>query len=138
MNLLLIVIAVFLIAHGLIHVYFVTPAPPPGPVKWPFQLDHSWLLAPLGLDRFARPIGMGLLILTVGGFAATALGLLGVPLFHEWWEILALASAAVSFLMLVLFWNLMLVFGIVIDAAIVAAVLWNPSPLQTLGLAVTR
>lgn len=138
MNLLLVLIAVFLIAHGLIHLSYLPAARPRNAPNYPFQLEHSWLLVPLGLDRWARPIGLGLIVLTVGGFSLTALGLLGIPVLAASWQMLAVASAFVSFLLLVLFWNRMLVLGIVIDAAIVVAVLWNPSPLQTLALAVTR
>lgn len=133
MNILLVLIALFLVAHGLIHILFAPASPPKDAKGWPFQINHSWLLAPLGLDRFARPIGMGLVILTVLGFILTGLGLLGVPLLHESWETLALVSAALSFLLLVLFWNRSLVVGVAIDVVIVVAVLWNQSPLRELA-----
>ncbi|HEX6329709.1 MAG TPA: hypothetical protein VF129_00260, partial [Actinomycetota bacterium] len=39
-----IVLALFLIAHGLVHVMFVVPEPDrsAGGLEWPFHKDHSW------------------------------------------------------------------------------------------------
>lgn len=133
MNILFLLFALFLIAHGLMHVYYMTPAPPPGPVQWPFQLNHSWLLMPLRLDNIARPLGILLCLVTIMGFALTGLGMLGIPILNEWWRTLALVSASASLVLLVVFWNWMLVLGIVINGAIIAALLWNESPLRELA-----
>lgn len=129
MNFLLWLVALFLIAHGLIHAMYAAPAPSDSESKWPFQLKHSWLLAPAGLDAWAKPVGTALWILAAAGFAVTGLGLLGIPILHEWWRTLALASAGVSGLLLILFWNPQLVVGVLIDAAIVGVLLWNPAVL---------
>ena len=43
---------VFLIAHALIHVSYLTPPPPrtAGGPEWPFELTRSWLVTGLGID----------------------------------------------------------------------------------------
>ena len=54
MNILLVVVALFLIAHGLIHLLYASPAPTSGQAEWPFRVDHSWLLTRLGLERLGK------------------------------------------------------------------------------------
>ena len=115
----------FLIAHGLIHASFGSPAPPPGPVAWPFALSRSWALTPLGLGESpVRAIGALLWIVTAAAFAAAGLGYLGIPVLSEAWRALALLGAAASLLLLGLFWDPMLVLGVGIDLVIGAALLW--------------
>jgi hypothetical protein len=48
--LLKLLLAGFLFLHGAIHASYVTqrPAPSPRGPAWPFQLERSWLLTPLG------------------------------------------------------------------------------------------
>jgi len=133
MNILLVVVALFLIAHGLIHLSYASPAPTSGQAQWPFRLDHSWLLGPLGLDGWARPLGILLAIVTAIGFGLAGLGLFGIPLLSESWRILTLVSAGASLALLLLFWNRMLVVGIVIDALLIVALLWERSPLANLA-----
>jgi hypothetical protein len=67
-----------------------------------------------------KPIGSVLVVLVVASFVATGFGFLA----HQgWWPPLAIAAAAASFVLLGLFFHPWLTLGLVIDIAIVAAVL---------------
>jgi hypothetical protein len=90
-------IGAFLIAHGLIHTAYGTPPPPPGPVKWPFDLSHSWLLSNLGVGSdILRSLGTVLWLATALAFAAAGLGVFGLPGLHTWWRTIALLASAFS------------------------------------------
>lgn len=114
----------FFLAHGLIHVAYGTPTPPPGPVPWPFDLKQSRLLNRMGLtESVQRGIGRVLWVMALLTFAAAGLGVLGVPLLAAAWQGLALMGAAASLLILTLFWNKMLVVGVLIDIGLCVALL---------------
>ena len=125
-----IVIALLLVAHGLVHALCVSPRPPdkPGAAQWPFDLAHAPALTRLGFGVGAlRAIGGALLVVAVAGFGLAALGLLGfVPsLFLP----AIVVGAGASIVMLVLFFNHRLALGLVIDAVLLWAVLangWRP------------
>lgn len=126
----LLVIA-FLVAHGLIHASFLQPAPTPksGAPIWPFDLTHSWLLSPAGVDApMTRLIGIALLVIVIAGYAAAALAVAGIgsaSLFVPG----ILAGSAASLLMLALFFDLWFLLGSAIDVALIGAVVmagWRP------------
>lgn len=125
-----VLVAVLLVAHALIHLSFVSPRPPArdGGPAWPFALDRSRLLARVAPSVSAlHAIGITLLALVLGGYAAgvvAALGFGGSTLFA-----LGVAVGSVgSLAMLVVFFHPWLTIGIVIDVALLAAVLagWYP------------
>jgi hypothetical protein len=117
------VLAFFLGMHGLIHLGYVTPAPPDP--KYPFSLSKSWLMTSLGLPGpTVRAIGIILSALTVIGFMLTGLATAGVVVPQGWWTRLTMFSAAASLLLLILFWHTWLVLGILIDLALMGAILW--------------
>ena len=88
--------------------------------EWPFVLTRSWLLTPLGLNaNTIKAIGTGLWILTVVGYVLAGLGFLGVPVLQSVWQSLTVAASITSLVLLVLFWHLWLVLGIVIDVALI-------------------
>ena len=124
-------LAAFLTAHGLIHLSYLTPAPPQtadGPA-WPFHLQGSWLSAALDLDPSrVRMVGGLLVAATVGLFVASALATLGwVP--ASWWSALVISAASVSLVALAVFFHPWLVLGMVIDIILLLAVLvlgWVP------------
>lgn len=126
-----IVVALFLAAHGLVHAsYAQTPKPAAGNgPAWPFYLDHSWLLTPLGLDAGAtRAVGLLLIAVVVAGYAVAALGVLGIAPGPSFVPAVVGASVA-SAALLALFFTPWIVLGFAIDAALVGAVLvanWRP------------
>ena len=126
-----IVVALFLAAHGLVHVSYAQQpaAPKPGAPAWPFYLDHSWLLTPLGLEATAtRLVGLVLLAAVVAGYAAAALTVLGLAP-ASWFVPSVVGASVVSAAMLVLFFTPWIVLGFVIDAALILAVVaaeWQP------------
>ncbi|HEX6261806.1 MAG TPA: hypothetical protein VF097_03040 [Actinomycetota bacterium] len=109
-----IVLGVFLIAHGLVHVMFVVPEPAreEGGLEWPFHLDRSWALSGLGSGP-ARAIGILLMIATIAAFAVAGIALLADL---GWWSGAAIAGAAASTALLGLYFHPMLVLGLAINA----------------------
>ncbi len=123
-----IVLALFLAAHGLIHLGYVTPAPPDP--KYPFKLDQSWLITSLHVETgIARLLGTALGALTVLGYALAALAIMGIVVPEAWWQPLTVVSSALSLLLLILFWHPWLVIGVAIDVFLLLALLvfhWQP------------
>jgi hypothetical protein len=118
-----ILFGVFLIAHGLVHALYTSPRPPDAGDTWPFDLDHSWLLGGAG-TALRRGIGKVLWVTALAGFVLTGLGVSGVPLLADMWRTLAIVSAGVSLLLMLIFWHRWLTFGVLIDLAILAVVWW--------------
>jgi hypothetical protein len=77
-----------------------------------------------------RSLGSLLVVLATVGFMAAGLGLLGVPLLHEWWIPLTVFSAAVSLPLFVLFWHPWLIVGAALDLAILASATWLRWPAE--------
>lgn len=125
-------LAAFLLAHGAIHLSFLSPRPPAtaGGPAWPFEIAHSWLLSPLGMSADAiRPVGLGLMAVTMGAFALAALSVFGVLPAGAWAATVAL-GAGTSIVLLVLFFDPWLVLGLAIDAVLLWAVIvahWVPA-----------
>lgn len=127
-------LAAFLIAHGAIHLSYLSRRPPAaasGP-SWPFALDRSWVLSPLGLGRDAmRGVGLALAVVTLAAFTVAAAVVLGlVP--QALWSATVTLGAASSIALLVLFFHPWLVLGVAIDLAVLAAGLvarWTPESL---------
>lgn len=124
-------IAAFLLAHGLIHGSFLAPHPPvtAGGPAWPFELGKSWLLQPLGLDSEAtRMVGMALIALTIGAFALAALAAIGI-LPGGLWPPSVTIGAVASIAVLALYFSPWFVVGVGIDLVLLWAVLlqsWAP------------
>lgn len=121
-----IALAVFLVFHGLIHLGYFSPAP--ADPKYPFSLNNSWLVNGVGSST-AHTLAVVLGIAAVGGFVLTGLAAAGIVVPQSWWLPLIVLGSLASLLMLVIFWNNMLVLGIVIDVVLLVAVLglgWQP------------
>lgn len=124
----------FLLAHGLIHVMFVTPAPASagtaGGDAWPFDMARSWLVTDANLDLGpVRLLGAALVVVVAGSFLLAGLATVGVVVPSGWWQPLVLVSAAASVALLAMFFNPQLVLGLAIDAVLVWAVVtsvWVP------------
>lgn len=128
MNLLL---AALLFGHALIHVSYITPAPPQtatGP-SWPFRLTGSWLLNLLRMDAgAATALGRTLVSATVFALTLASLAMAGL-LPAAWWPLLVATGSVLSMATLVTFFHPWLVLGLVIDAALLWGTLvagWAP------------
>lgn len=124
-------LAMFLIAHGWVHIMYVMPRPQStaassGRAEWAFDLNYSWLA---GNVPAMRALGLGLVSLTVVGYALA--GLASIPLLVpvDLWAALVVASSLLGGLLVILFFNRMLIIGLVVDVLLLAAVLftgWRP------------
>ena len=126
-------LAAFLAAHALIHVSYLTPAPPrtAGGPEWPFEMTRTWLLSGIGLDpALVRTVGTALVIVTIALLLAAALATAGWLVPASLWQVLLVAGAAASVLTLALFFHPWIVLGFAIDAALLWAALvagWVPA-----------
>ena len=125
-------LAGFLVAHALIHLSYLTPAPPrtAGGPEWPFELTRSWLVTGLQLDPgLVRTSGTALVAGTATLLAAAGLATAGWLIPAGWWEGLVLSGVGLSILTLGFFFHAWLILGVAIDAALLWAVLvggWQP------------
>jgi hypothetical protein len=129
-----ILLAAFLLAHGLIHASFLSPRPSAtaGGPAWPFDLGRSWILSPLGApSRVTRVLGLALVVATVGGYALAAVVALGVGPGGLWIPAVIL-GAAPSLALLLLYFHPWLALGVAIDVVLVWVVTvgaWTPRAL---------
>jgi hypothetical protein len=120
------IFGIFLVAHGLIHASYLTPAPAqsPGGPQWPFELGRSWLVTGFGLDAgMVRGLGVVLVAITVVAFAGAGLAWLGLIVPLSWWPALTVIGAAASAALLALFFHPWIALGFVIDAVLLWLVL---------------
>ena len=127
------IVAIFVILHGLTHsIMAMVPNPnaPDAGVATFFSGIGSWLLTGLGLSESTTKTSAILLsVIATIGFVAAGLALFGVLVPFDWWRILAIASAVVSLLLVVIFWHPYLIVGLLIDAAVLVTLIftkWSP------------
>jgi hypothetical protein len=116
MTLVRIAAGVLLLAHGLVHLLYLADDVPE------FSLDRSWLVP----DAARRPLALGLVATTIAAFAILALAVWGVPGLSAAWPALTVVACMLSMVLLILFWNTWLVFGIGIDIALLAVAVIRP------------
>jgi hypothetical protein len=128
-------IGLFIIAHGLVHAGLAAAPVPDDPDSNPGAFftspERSWLLPKLGIKpSTVQWIGIGLVAMAILGFILAGLGVFGVPGLDQIWRTTAVVSAAVSLLLLGLFWHPWLIVGVLIDIGIIFSLLWAnwPSP----------
>ena len=123
-----IILALFLVAHGLIHLGYVTPAPPDP--KYPFRFEKSWLITSLHIETgLVRMMGTALGALTALGYVLAALAIMGVIMPGALWQPFTLGASVLSLLTLILFWHPWLVLGVAIDVFLLLALVvlhWQP------------
>jgi hypothetical protein len=103
------VVAGVLLAHGLVHLLYPAPDVPE------FSIGRSWLLP----EPARRPVALMLMAATVAGFALVALAVWGVPGLSAAWPAFTIVACVLSMALLAVFWDTVLVIGIVIDVALV-------------------
>jgi hypothetical protein len=118
-----IVVGILLIAHGLVHLLYLAPDVPQ------FSIKESWLVP----ESASRPLAMVLMWATVGAFALLGLAVWGVPVLTEAWPGIAIVASVLSLALLVAFWNWSLIFGVLIDVALIAAAVIRPEWTDRIG-----
>lgn len=121
-------LAIFIIAHGLVHsILAIAPDPAdPNPKPGVFftSVDRSWLLPQLGLSASAvQWIGITLVVLSTLGFVLTGLGVFGVAGLSVVWRTVAIISAGISLVLLITFWHPWLPVGVLIDIGLLVALI---------------
>jgi len=123
-----VIAGIFLMMHGLIHLlYFGQSARKfelqPGMI-WP---DGSWIFSKLLGDNSTRMLASIICILVAAGLV---MGGVGIFFGQSWWRTVVVASAAISGVLYILFWNGRLQhldnqggIGLLIDVVILMAVL---------------
>lgn len=127
------VLGAFLLGHAIVHIGFVSPAPPrtaDGP-EWPFEMTRSWLVTVVGLSPdIVRALGTLLVAMTVVLLASAGPASLGWLVPAGAWPLLVTGGAVASLLTLAVFFHPWLLAGLAIDAALLWAVLvvgWSPT-----------
>lgn len=122
-TLLRIVIGVLLIAHGLVHLLYLTDDVPE------FSLERSWLVP----ESARRPVAMVLMWATVATFALLGLAVWSVPGLAGAWPGIAIVASVLSLALLVAFWSWSLIFGVLIDVALIAVAVIRPEWTDRIG-----
>jgi fatty acid desaturase len=128
-----ILIALFLIAHGLVHGGLAAAPDPDDPGSNPGAFftspDRSWLLSKLGFNpSWVKWLGIGLVAAATLGFVLAGMGVFGIPGLAEVWRTIAVISAGLSLILLILFWHPWLILGVLIDLGIIISLLWMNWP----------
>ncbi len=125
------IVAIFLILHGVTHsIMAMVPNPKASEPAFAtfFSGFGSWLFTGLS-ESASKPISTTLAVIATLGFIATGLALFGVLIPFDWWRTLAIASAVVSLVLVFAFWDMYLIVGLLIDAAVLVTLLftkWSP------------
>lgn len=131
-----VIIAFFLIAHGLIYYSLTTvPLPKPGELRTPYwpslkreAIDTQWLAARLGLGSgMVRTVGWMMVLVATVGFVLVGLGVLGVPGLKFIWQPVAVIAAVDSLLLFAFYWHSWYVVGAAINVAVLLAI-WQSWP----------
>jgi hypothetical protein len=126
-----ILFALFLIAHGWIHMSLASvPTPQPGALRTPFfpswwrnAADPQWPVRRLGVpDTTARTLGWLLWLLVTALYALAGLALIFVPGQVVFWQACTVGASLLSLVLLGLYWHPWLPVGIAIDIALLAAI----------------
>ena len=121
-------LAIFIIAHGLVHaILAVAPNladPNAKPLAFFTATERSWLLPQFGLNASTiQWVGIILVALSTLGLILAGLGIFGVAGLIVIWRTVAILSAVISLLLLVIFWHPWLPVGILIDIGTLGSLL---------------
>lgn len=127
-----ILLVVFLLAHGWVHMSLSwVPAPQPGALRTPFfpawwrtSVDPAWPASKLGMaPEITRPVGWVLWVLVVVLYSLAGLTLLFAPSSAALWQGGMVGASILSLILLALYWHPWLPVGVLIDLALIATVL---------------
>jgi len=126
-------LAIFVIAHGLVHAILAVAPNPADPNAKPLAFftaaERSWLLPQFGLNAATiQWVGIILVGLSTLGFIFAGLGIFGVTGLSTVWRTVAIISAGISLLLLITFWHSWLPVGVLIDFAVLVALIWAKWP----------
>lgn len=121
--LLRIVVGFLLVAHGLVHLLYLIDDVPE------FSLEDSWLVP----ESVSRSVALALTFATIAAFTLLGLAVWGVPGLTAVWPALAIIGSTLSLLLLIAFWSWSLVFGVLIDVAIIAIAVVRPEWTDRIG-----
>jgi hypothetical protein len=127
-------LAIFIILHGLVHTILAIAPNPADPGAKPGAFftatERSWLLPQFGLNATTiQWIGIILVVLSTLGFILAGLGVFGVAGLGTIWRTIAIISAIISLLLLIIFWHPWLPIGVLIDIGTLITLLvlhWPP------------
>lgn len=134
-----ILLGLFLVGHGLLHLSYVSPAPPPGAGRpgWPFDMARSWLVTDLGMSaNLIRSLGTLLVVVVAVTLGVAGLATMGVLVPQDWWRPLVIVGTVVSAVTLAIFFHPWIVLGFVIDGVLLYFVVvqgWLPFGASTAG-----
>jgi hypothetical protein len=116
-----VLVGLFLVAHGLVHLLYLAPRPADDP-KYPFVPETRWLPRATGMAPGAAKAVAGVLAV----LTAVAFALAGVALWFDAgvWETAAVAGSIVSLALMLLFFHRWLLIGIAIDLGIAGSIWW--------------
>ena len=129
-------ISVLLIVHGLIvagqsagsfGATIPSEVPNPSFVSWfPINMGRSWLFSALGLNNSFPAYRISGMLWLIGGLVLVAAGLsvFGILVPVTWWQGLAIAGAALSLFMLLLYFHPLMIIGIASSVALLIAFGW--------------
>ena len=118
-----IVIGFLLIAHGLVHLLYLMDDLPE------FSLENSWLVP----ESARRPVALVFMWATIAAFTLLGLAVWGVPGLTSIWPALAITGSVLSLLLLVAFWGWSLIFGVLINVALIAVAVIRPEWTDRIG-----
>lgn len=110
-----IVVGGLVIAHGLVHLLYVADDVDV------FTFD-SWAIP----DGASRGVGLVLMWVTVVEFALVGLALWRFPGLSSAWPALTVAASAVSLVLLALYFDVQLLFGMALDVALISIAVVRP------------
>ena len=106
--------ATLCLAHGSLHLGFITP--PPDDPAYPFRIDESWLVPAAA----QRQVGLTLATIAILAFAGLAVVVLGIRRIRYAWRPLLGIGGTASLLLLIGYWNPWLIIGVGINTALLA------------------
>ena len=128
-----IISAIFLVLHGITHTILalVPSSKDPDPQFAMFYPGlGSWLLSKFELSLGSlKTTAITLSAIATIGFIATGLAMLDIMVPFNWWRILEITSAVISMILLLAFWNKVLIVGVIIDVAVLVILIftkWSP------------